>query len=388
MFLRRLIRFARKAWQKRLVRLLVAGILLAGAIGFEYRLSKIPSPIRLDSNKDSPQAMAYAATSDELIVTGVTLPSDHNTDRPPNALIIRIVERLVSVDVDCESAEYLPPPGVIQDEESGPPPPMGRHRIDYVTDLANPPITSAGAKKDQCQTQVTIGLAEPGHVPAELYFYRVTGQQVSDIRRSFWLRPGGADLKLSLATPSISGGAGLGCHKYLHVDDWSHSLNGPVTVDIFVPRNTSCQFSFTSIGEETAFHTDFEPLPLEENQLSVSAISVRAHDAALTAPPAYRAEIEKGSPPLKLMHLFVDKDSLRLEAAGDAIVQSNGKYENTFNLPEIAKRNITLAGLLVALDGLLLAWLGRISFGSIEPKPDPADGEKQVVIKRGRRRKK
>jgi hypothetical protein len=98
-----------------------------------------------------------------------------------------------------------------------------------------------------------------------------------------------------------------------------------------------------------------------------------------------------GKPPLILKHLIVASDELRLESAGQAIVAVDGTYALTFNLLEFAKGNMTLTGLFAALDAALLGWLGRITFGPKESKPESSEPEvsnNEVVTSRSKRKKK
>jgi len=163
-----------------------------------------------------------------------------------------------------------------------------------------------------------------------------------------------------------------GCGKTLSVGDWSHTVIGPVPIDVFVPDGGSFQFSFTSFNEKTKWSGPsefFEPFLLEAFPLSSRILRKTTRESASTPSQAFTSV--EGTPPLSLKHFVVGADELRLEFSGKAMVQENGRYAVNFDLLQFARRNTLMAGLLAMLDAALLGWIGRVAFGSTQSSANP-----------------
>lgn len=374
MSLRVLMQRAGTYWQRRLIRILVAALVLAGAIVVQYRLANIPLPVQVEkTNPPYTPATAAHINEDELVVDKPSEQAADSsaTDNPTGVLVSGLVKEFVTVDAQFDSAQLSDDlMAKLQRNSPEAPPQKGLQQIGYATedsDEAQP--EKSNQQRDNmkpCRTLVSVNLAEDGRMPSELHFFQLRGVPGTDHYRYFKMKAVGSDLMVELLTRNLAGEVNApGCSKTLSVGKWHHALTGPVPVKIFVPDGASFKLSFTPFNEKIKWSVPgdfFEPLSF--SPLSARAVRKTTREGSSSLPPAFNAESVAGAKPLLLNHLRIGADELQLDFSGQAMVQENGKYAVTFSLWEFAKKYPLLAGLLAMFDAGLLEGLRRVVFRS------------------------
>jgi hypothetical protein len=361
-------------WQKRLVRILVAALVLAGAIVLQYRLANIPLPVQVE--KTSPPytpATAALINDEELIIDKPSQSAAANpaNDNPPGVLVSGLVKEFVAVDAHFDSAQLSDTlmARLQRDPENKALQTKGPQQIDYATEETQPENRDQSkVEKKPCRTLVSVTLKDRAKMPAELHFFQIKGLPGTDHFRYFRMKAVGSDLVVQVITRNLAGDLDApGCSKTLSVGEWSHAVTGPVPIDIFVPDGANFQFSFTPLSEKTKWSGPgevFEPFLLEASPLGVHSVRKITREGSSSASQAFSAASVEGAPLLSLKHFVVGADELRLDFSGQAMVQENGKSAVTFDLWQFAKKYTLLAGLLAMLDAALLGWISRVAFGS------------------------
>lgn len=369
MSLRALRQVAAVYWRKRFVRILVAALVLAGAIFFQYRLTEFfPLPVEVEKSTP-PYSPATAALREELIV-------DHPSwqpvaDQPADArttLFGRNAKDSVLVDAHFEAARLHD--DMIELLRSDPDqklPPEGPQPISYVSEQEKT-APAPHENQEPCRTFIWVIPADAARLPTELHFFQLG--LGSDRHLTIEMKAVGADLVVRVLTrnsaPNSAGKIqGPGCTKAVSVGDWDYPpFSWARPMDIVVPAGTRFEFSFV-FPEKTPWPAEsgYEPFELEVAPLRARTVRKFAQGAT-SGVPLFEAGSVAGAEPLVLKHLFIRSDEVKLNFSGKAIVRENGKYVATFDPWEFAKNKPLLLLLLTVFNAALLEWVRRVAFGS------------------------
>lgn len=370
-------------WQKRWVRILVALLVLAGAIYLQYRLANIPLPVDVEKSKPLYTPATAALIKKEELLVDMPVVDKSAGGVPSGVLLSGDGTEFVSVEARFDSAQitkdFIDLLKSDADERSFPS--QDRQAIIYSAmpdeDEADKPAESAPTPEKQktapCRTSIDVKLPDGAKTVAELYFFQLAPG--SDKHRSFEMKVVGSDVVVQLLTRNFPRAetygemGGSDCGKTLTIGDWNRSFTAPAPIDIVVPDGASFRFSFTSAEGKTPwtgagkFYEPFKLVALPLNAQAVKEVKRDASSNSAPAPPAIlEARAVSGGPPLVLKYFRVGSEELQLDYAGQAMVQENGKYAVTFSLVDFIKSNPILAGILAMLDAALLEWIRRALF--------------------------
>ncbi|HEU4479345.1 MAG TPA: hypothetical protein VFR80_12570 [Pyrinomonadaceae bacterium] len=365
-----LIQTLSRYWQKRLVRVLAALLILGGAIYLQYRLANIPLPVDVEKSTPSytPQT-AELIKQERLVIDGASI---NRAGPVPNSRMLFSGDgaEFVSVEARFDSAvvgkHFLT---ILRTDPNQKLPPESLQQISY-SPKASEEDTEAQAddsKSAPCRTSVDIALAEDAPLPREIHIFQQRAG--SDRSRILEMNAIGADLVVSLLTKNFTKAEGamqgLNCAKTLEVGTWSESFSAPAPVDILVPAGTPFRLLFTGpkggmSGSRSGPY--YEPFQLVA--LPVNATGVRKIKFGEAGPAVFEAARIEGQQPLILKHLRLGSEDVQLDFAGQAMVQEGGKFAVTFSLLQFAKANPILAGILAMFDAALLEWIRRSLMGS------------------------
>lgn len=363
------------------MRILVALVVLAGAIYLQYRLANIPLPVDVEKSKPPYTPATAALIKREELVVDQPVIDNSSGQAVTGILLSGDGTDFVAVEARFDSAQLGN--GVMEmlrsDTRRNPLPKEDRQLIVYNAmvdeDAAAPASTSEGQPERQpaapCRTSIQLRLA-PGSKPlSELHFFQL--DPGTDKHRNLEMRASDADLIVELLTRNFTDTLGemqgANCGKTLEVGDWHRSFTAPAPIDIVVPAGASFRFSFTSAEGNmpwTSTGQSYEPFKLVALPVYARAIrEVKRAAAPAAAGGATQTIFEARSADsgqLVLQYLRVGSEELQLAFGGQAMVQENGKYAVTFNLLEFAKANPILAGIMAMLDAALLEWIRRALF--------------------------
>jgi hypothetical protein len=378
-------------WQKRLVRILVALLILAGAIYLQYWLANIPLPVDVETSKP-PNTPAGAALvkHEELVIEGPTIDNSGGAT-PSRILLSGEGTKFVAVEARFDSGEigsdFIDLLRTDPEEKSLPT--QDRQLIVFsampdeaAAAASGKPATPEKQQAAPCRTSIDVKLPEGAKMPAALHFLQVSPG--SDQHRSFEMEVEGADVVVELMTSNLSDSAtgemqGTDCGKHLSIGpSWSRSFTAPAPIDVVVPAGSSFRFSFTSPEGKMPWSGGgkfYEPFKLVALPLNVRAVKTVKHEASSAASPSIAtildAESVADKPPLVLKYFRVGSENLELDFAGEAMVRKNGEAVFTFSLVDFIKGNPILAGILAMLDAALLEWIRRALFKGNQ-SPDKA----------------
>lgn len=362
-----LIETLSRYWQKRLVRVLVALLVLGGAIFLQYRLANIALPVDVEKATPSytPQS-AELVKQEELVIDD---PIINRSGSVPNSRMLFSGDgaEFVSVEARFDSAvigKHFT--SVLRTDPNQQLPPDSPQPISYTpeSDQEKPEGNNTqDPNSAPCRTSVDVALTENGSMPSELHLFQQTPG--SERSRVLEMSATGADLVITLLTKNFSKGEGamqgLNCAKTLTIGSWSESFSAPAPVDIVVPAGTSFRLLFN--GAEGKISSGYyEPFKLVA--LPLNARAVRKAEMKSQTPALFEAERVVGQPPLILRYLRLGPDNVQLDFAGQAMVKEKGKFAVTFSLLQFAKANPILAGILAMFDAALLEWIRRSLMGS------------------------
>lgn len=367
-----LIQTLSRYWQKRLLRILAALLILGGAIFLQYRLANIPLPVDVeDSTRPYTPQTAELIKQEGLVVDG---PSINRSGSVPNARMLFSGDgaEFVAVEARFDSAtlgkHFV---NILRTDPNQRIPPETPQPISYTPEAGEEPTEDNKTKDSSsapCRTSVDISLTENGPMPSELRIFQKTAG--SEKSRILEMNAIGADLVVHLLTKNFSKAEvgqmqGLNCAKTLAVGTWSESFSAPAPVDIVVPAGTSFRLSF--IGSEGKISGSrskryYEPFQLVA--LPLNARAVRKIKFETAGPALFDASKMEEASPLVLKHLRLGSEDVQLDFAGQAMVRQGGKFAVTFSLLEFAKANPILAGILAMFDAALLEWIRRALMGS------------------------
>lgn len=357
-------------WKKRLVRALVALLILGAAVFAQYRLANIPLPIDVDES-----AHAYTPQTAELIkqeVLTVDGPLINRSTGVPNAQVLfsGTGAELVSVEARFDAAKigkgFM---RILRTDPNQELPPESLETISFTPQLDEEDPNKAKVvdpNSAPCRTSLDITLAENGTMPGELHFFQQTPGSAK--HRSFEIRAIGADLVVRLETRNFAKGLGVmtgpNCAKTLAVGSWSHSFSAPAPIDIVVPAGASMRLAFSGAADQIGGSSGgfYEPFKLVA--LPVNARAIRKINQNATGPALFEATQVDQQKPLVLRYLRIGADQLQLDYAGNAMVQKGGEFAETFSILAFAKSNPLLAIILGMLDAALLEWLRRMLMGA------------------------
>lgn len=368
-------------WQKRLVRILVALLILAGAIYLQYRLANIPLPVDVEKSKPPYTPTTAALIKREELVVDAPNVDNSTGQAPARVFLSGDGTDFVSVEVRFDSAQighdFMDLLRTDPEEKSLPT--QARQQIVYsaMPDEEEAVTTSktatSPAKQEAapCRTSIDVKLAAGAKMPAELHFFQ--DKPGSDRHLEFEMTAVGADLVVELLTRNFAKAfgemQGTDCGKSLTVGQWHRSFTAPAPIDVVVPAGTGFRFSFNAAAGKMPwtgpgkFYEPFKLVALPINARAVRDVR-REASPATSAPtePILDAQSVAGGPPLVLKYFRVGSEELQLDFAGTAMVRENGKYAVTFSLLEFIKGNPILAGILAMLDAALLEWIRRALF--------------------------
>ena len=370
----KLIDTLRQYWQRRLVRVLVALLVLGGAIYLQYRLANIPLPIDVEN-----PTRAYTPQTAELIkqeTLVIDAPTINRSGSQPSARVLFAGDgaEFVAVDARFESArigkKFV---DVLRTDRDQTLPPESAEPISYVAqtgdkeEVTSQPNPSPQQEASPCRTSVEVSLPASGSPPTELQIFQQAAG--SERHRTLELRAVNSDLIVQLQTRNFAEGFGAmhgaNCAKTLTVGSWNTSFSAPIPIDIEVPAGSSFRLSFTGDEKKMAGVGGkgyYEPFKLVA--LPLNANGVRKINPNNPAPAIFEAARVEGKPPLVLRYLRIGSEQIQLDFAGQAMVRENGRYAVTFSLIEFAKANPILAGILAMLDAALLEWIRRTLVGA------------------------
>lgn len=357
-------------WQKRLVRALVALLVLGGAIFLQYRLANIPLPVDVARPRRPYSPKTAELVLEEVLVIDGPLISPSGSVPNSRLLFSGDGAEFVAVEARFDSAyvgeQFLK---ILRTDDSQKLPPDTPQHISY---LPQSEEGDAEQSKTQdpgsapCRTSVDVGLTANGPMPNELHLFQLTPG--SEKYRSLELKAVGADLVVRLLTKNFTRALGrmrgLDCAKTVTIGDWSMPLSGPAPVDVVVPAGTNFRLSFIgAVAKVSRSGGDYyEPFKLVA--LPLTATAVRKIKRGAPAPALFEAARVEGQQPLVLKYLRLGEDKIQLDFAGQAMVQENGQFAVTFSLLNFAKENPILAGILAMFDAALLEWIRRTLMGS------------------------
>ncbi|MEP6820550.1 MAG: hypothetical protein ABJA18_13525 [bacterium] len=361
-----------------MVRILVALLVLAGAIYLQYRLANIPLPVDVEKSKPP-----YTPITAEIIKREeleVETPTVDNSV-PASVFLSGEGADFISVEARFDSAQISQDfIDLLQtDPRERSFPTRARQLIVYGPMVDEEVLTPARKtmlqlekpKTKPCRTSIEVKLAKGSNMPAALHFFQVNPG--SDRHRNFEIKADGTDVVVELLTRNFTTDlgemSGPDCSKTLSIGEWRRSFTAPVPIDIVVPSGTSFRFSFTSAEGKTPWTgagNFYEPFGLIAFPLNVRAVREVKHEpspaGSASTLPILNARSLDGQPPLVLKYFRVGSDKLQLDFAGQAMVQENGTYAVTFSLLDFAKQNWIVAALLAMLDAALLEWIRRAIF--------------------------
>ncbi len=348
-------------WQKRLVRILVALLILAGAVYLQYWLANIPLPVDVETSKP-PNTPAGAALvkREELVIEGPTIDNSGGAT-PSRILLSGEGSKFVAVEARFDAGEigsdFIDLLRTDPEEKSLPTQDRQLIVFSAMPDEAaaaassKPPTSAEKQQAAPCRTSIDVKLPEGAKMPTALRFLQVS--QGSDQHRSFEMEVDGADVVVELMTSNVSDSAtgemqGSDCGKHLSIGpSWSRSFTAPAPIDVMVPAGSSFR--------------KLVALPL-----NVRAVKTVKHEASPAESPSIApildAESVADKPPLVLKYFRVGSENLEMDFAGEAMVRKNGQAVFTFSLVDFIKGNPILAGILAMLDAALLEWIRRALF--------------------------
>ena len=379
-----LIETIRVYWQKRLVRVLVALLILAGAVYLQYRLANIPVPVDVEKRQYTP-AKAELVKHEELVVESPVV--DNSAGQAASGVLlagdgtefVSVEARFDSAQIGNDFIELLrtdPKERSFPSQDRGPivySPAPEEETAESTSETAMPPEKRKAAP---CRTSIQVKLPEGAKTPTALHFFQLDAG--SDNHRSFEMNADGSDVVVELLTRNFTDPLGemqgSDCGKSLTIGKWNRSFTAPAPINIVVPAGTSFRFSFTSAAGKMPwtgagkFYEPFKLVALPLNARAVKEVKLEAgarSPAASTLPvlpPIRESRSVDNGPPLVLKYFRVGSEDLQLDFAGQAMVQENGKYAVTFSLLDFIKANPILAGILGMLDAALLEWIRRALF--------------------------
>lgn len=375
-------------WQKRLVRVFVALLVLAGAIYLQYRLANIPVLVDVEKSKPPYTPATALVLREELVVDTPTV--DNSTGQTSAGLLfsgegtdyVSVEARFDSAQIGKDFIELLQ-----TDPEQKSFPTLDRQAIVYSAMPTEEAAVSARDTRPQpmkqraapCRTSIAVKLPEGAKPLTELHFFQL--QPGSDHDRRFEMKAVGADVVVELVTSNLTDDfgemQGTDCGKTLSIGQWNRSFTAPAPIRIVVPAGSAFRFSFTSAEGKMPwtgpgkFYEPFRLVALPLNARAVREVQLEAPAAILPATPTSpfssptpirESRSVDGEPPLLLKYFRVGPEELQLDFAGRAMVQENGQYVMTFDLLEFIRRNMILAGILAMLNAALLEWIRRTLF--------------------------
>lgn len=364
-------------WRKRLLRILVAALVLTGAIFFQYRLTEF-FPLPVEVEKSTPPYSPATATlrgREELVVDH---PSWQPVGDPPAdsrpVLLTHDEEDSVEVEAHFDTARLRDDLLELlrNDPDQKQMPPAGLNRIAYTSadEEETAPGKNPGQYEDDelCRTSISIALADGASLPTELHFFQLERGYPGNTR--FEMIAVGADLVVELETRNFAANSagkiqGSRCTKALSVGDWNHPPFSGALIPIVVPAGTHFDFSFTAFAGKTRSSAEigYEPFKLEAAPLTARAVR-KITQGATSSMPLIEAASVNVDEPLLLKHFLIRSDELRLDFSGKAMVRENGKYVATFDPWEFAKNKPTLLFVLTIFNAALVEWIRRIAFGA------------------------
>jgi hypothetical protein len=401
MSIHNLVQSGKVYWGKRLIRILVAVLVVVGAIVLQYRLANIPLPVEVE--KSTPPYTPVAAAlikREELIIDNPSRGEEaqSTSDIPTEVLPADGGTEGVQIDAHFDSARLGDDNMKRLRRESeqapkeNPPPPEGLQQIDYTSVVPAASPEGPGQPPDQtakpCRAAISIALADNTKLPSELHFFQPDDPVAGD--RSLEIKAVGADLIVQMSVLDATNKfRGPGCGKTISVgdEDWHRSFAGGTLLQIVVPAGTSFQVWFSPLPKQNPWSgaSDFfEPFKLVVSPpLRIGAIRRTTRDGSPSIPPTFNASSEVGGQPLLLKHLRIGSEELQLDFSGKAMVQENGKYAVTFDLWAFARKNSLLAGILAMLDVALLEGLRRFAFNSKAKKAGTKSPRRRSKKKEG-----
>src|SRR5258705_426847 len=217
-------------WQKRLVRILVALLILAGAVYLQYWLANIPLPVDVETSKP-PNTPAGAALvkREELVIEGPTIDNSGGAT-PSRILLSGEGSKFVAVEARFDAGEigsdFIDLRRTAPEEKSVPTQDRQLIVFSAMPDEAaaaassKPPTSAEKQQAAPCRTSIDVKLPEGAKMPTALRFLQVS--QGSDQHRSFEMEVDGADVVVELMTSNVSDSAtgetqGSHCGKHLSI---------------------------------------------------------------------------------------------------------------------------------------------------------------------------
>jgi hypothetical protein len=366
-------------WQKRLVRILLALLVIGGAIYLQYRLANIPLPVDVEKSKPPYTPATAALIKREELVVDTPAVDNSSGQTPAGVFLSGDGTDFVSVEARFDSAQL----GndfmdlLRTDTQDKSLPKQDRELIVYTAIAdeeaeASPSQAEPSPEKQKaapCRTSIDVKLPQGGKPLTELHFFQIVPG--SDRHRNFEMRAIDADLIVQLQTRNFTDTLGemqgADCGKTLAVGKWKRSFTAPAPIDIVVPAGSSFRFSFTSAEGKTPWSrsgNSYEPFKLVAVPVSARAVREVKREtspASVSTRTTFEAR-SADSGQLVLKYLRVGSEELQLDFAGNAMVQEDGKYAVTFSLLEFAKASPILAGILAMFDAALLEWIRRALF--------------------------
>jgi|GEM_PF-2555582 len=372
-------------------------VLLAGAIYGEYWLAHLSVPVNVEKSTErfTPQPAARAQ-HEELIIDNPSLePTDQPSIFPKKLLPHDDNRKGFSLAVHFDSARLSDDDVNELRRQKRPLPPEGPQTIDYTTEVPSTspsePTPTPDLNVTPCRASIDVALADNKKLPSELHLYQPPPEPGAT-DRTLAIKAVGADLLIQLSITDPSGTfRGAGCRKVISVgDDWDfkvpgdHKVPGDQQLNVVVSANTNLQIWFSPLPKQSPWpdeNSSFEPFNLLDSALRARAVRRITNGASPSPTPAFMATSVDGEPQLLVKRLVVGSHDLQLAFGGQAMVQENGTYAETFDLLAFAKKNPLIAGLLAMLDAALLDAFRRVVFRPWRAKPKKRKTEKAAKKK-------
>jgi len=235
----------------------------------------------------------------------------------------------------------------------------------YVTQDQGP---SSG---EPCRTFLDVNVESKADSGGEFHLSFHLSPRESGSMRRLEIKSDNARLRVRLinSPPNPTKPNGPLCTKTLQGALWQDKLrNIPLT---FVTEpGASIRIVFIAQSDKSAWNPDGMFRSVEFGPMVAKTVTVRQVQEDGTVekvPPILRFRAFREQP-ITIGHLTLGSEVLRLNAAGRAWAWQDGKPVG-FDVIEAMQKNLEFSALLLGANGLFLAWLKKLFFGSVRAGP-------------------
>jgi len=339
-------------------------LVLAAAVGLQYRLVNVPIADLSQTTKFSPATIKAA---DQVV-------SFRNPETDPGSFAFAYEQTADSqkqrmlVDAYFDNA-VLADETVRQLAALHVHAPSEPAAISYLTSMS---------QNGTCDTGVRVETART--TPKDNFVQFAQSELApSDRHRLLELKLTGLDSEVTLSSQGTFGATGMSaCQVTLRVGQWQEITGGFVPITIKVAAGSSYRLRWEAADvQPTGWNTGGPALPLlvfgRARRQSFHSDEVAVVPADASSKAAARdglvAQSERKDSPLTVDSLLIGTDHLQLNASGKGRVRENGKLIATANLIETINKYPLMAALFGAANLGLLNWAKRRFFPPSPPGP-------------------